>query len=297
MNEEIRKKITARVQGMDEIPMIDRVLLPLVSYLEQPFDKIELNEVARMISYDEAIVAHCLRMANSSLFGRARPTESVHAAVVSLGLQRIQSLLISSYVGRIFPMDHCLVNPVVFWRHSLGCALVGRKLAARVNLENPDAVHLAGLLHDLGILVNSRIFAEEFRLALTMARKQQIPLGDAEMQVMGFTHCQVGRVLGEQWHLNPDLCEVIEFHSSVQDAKEFHSMVSLVHLSDEFCRMRGMGYGYYESRQLDITSDPGWEILVNQYPHLKDLDLARFTFEMDHDITEVQNLVDTVYQH
>ena len=126
-----------------------------------------------------------------------------------------------------------------------------------MNLENPDAVHLAGLLHDLGILVNSRIFAEEFRLALTMARKQQIPLGDAEMQVMGFTHCQVGRVLGEQWHLNPDLCEVIEFHSSVQDAKEFHSMVSLVHLSDEFCRMRGMGYCYYESRQLDITSDPG----------------------------------------
>jgi HD-like signal output (HDOD) protein len=297
MNEQIRKKILTRVQGMDEIPMIDRILLPLVRYLEQPFDKIDLNEVARMISYDEAIVAHCLRMANSSLFGRARPTESVHAAVVSLGLQRIQSLLISSYMGRVFPLDHSVVNPVVFWRHSLGCALVGRKLAARVNLEDPDAVHLAGLLHDLGILVNSRIFAEEFRTALTMARKHQIPLDEAELQVMGFTHCQAGRVLAEQWHLNSDICEAIEFHSSVQDAKEFRPLVSLVHLSDEFCRMRGMGYGYYESRQLDITSDPGWEILVNQYPHLKDLDLARFTFEMDNDVIEVQSLVDAVYQH
>ena len=295
MKPEIRERLNARVKGMEIIPTMDLTLRPLLEYLDRPFENVDIDELSTLISYDESLTAQCLRVANSPLFGRAKPTESVRAAVLSLGLQRIQGILISSCVGGHLPRTAWVIDPLVFWKHSLGCALVCRKLAERIGYGDMNRAYLAGLLHDLGVLVNSVRFTEQFRAALEMAKSRRIPLEEAEQEVMGFTHCESGRILGEEWALSSAFCEVIEFSGKVAEAHEARPLVALVHLSDQLCRVRDMGYGFYESRQFDMIEDPAWAILVENFPALNDLDLARFTFEMDEDVDEVQGLVNAVY--
>ena len=71
-------------------------------------------------------------------------------------------------------------------------------------------------------------------------------------------------------------------------------LVALVHLCDLLCRMRGMGYGYYEPRKIDFLAEPAWAILQAHHPHMADLDLMTFTADLDHAADEVAKLVESV---
>ena len=72
-------------------------------------------------------------------------------------------------------------------------------------------------------------------------------------------------------------------------------LVALVHLSDLLCRMRGLGYGYYERQKVDLISDPAWAVLLKEHRELEGVDLARFTFELDESVAEIHTLVATVF--
>jgi hypothetical protein len=74
-------------------------------------------------------------------------------------------------------------------------------------------------------------------------------------------------------------------------------MTSIVYLADLLCRLRGLGYGYYEAREFDLAGQPAWVVLQQKYPPAAALDLARFTFELDQYAIEVQNLVDAIFSH
>jgi len=104
-------------------------------------------------------------MANSPLFGRWQKVDSLRGAVVSLGFHHVSDIAMSCSVLNLLPGEKTSLDPVVFWEHSLGCALVCRHLARKINLGDPGRAYLAGLLHDLGIIVNLWVLPKEFRSA------------------------------------------------------------------------------------------------------------------------------------
>jgi hypothetical protein len=117
----------------------------------------------------------------------------------------------------------------------------------------------------------------------------------AERATMGFTHCETGRALAEKWHLSDDIIQVIAHHHAPELSKTAQPLVALVHLSDLLCRVRGLGYGYYERHKVDLVHNPAWAILQNQHRDLDGVDLARFTFELDDAVEEVFELVATIF--
>ncbi len=61
---------------------------------------------------------------------------------------------------------------------------------------------------------------------------------------MGFTHCDSGRLLAENWGLAPDLIDVVTYHHSPEQiVAATHGLVALVHIADLLCRMSGLNYG------------------------------------------------------
>ena len=76
----------------------------------------------RLVSYDNSIAAQCMRVASSPLFGLASSPKSIKSAVISLGLRRVETILLTCCLGQAFPAKKWALDPVVFWRHSLGCA-------------------------------------------------------------------------------------------------------------------------------------------------------------------------------
>jgi putative nucleotidyltransferase with HDIG domain len=295
MNSTVAPNIRERVDRIETTPAIPMVLQPLLKILGTPAEFVDIEEVTRLVSYDNAIAAQCLRAAGSPLFGLAQPPKSVGAAVVTLGLRRVQSILLTCCVGQAFAVKKMAINPVVFWRHSLGCAMVCRTFSEKLVKADGEKAYAAGLLHDLGFLVNSIAFAEEFAAALATASREQIPLYEAELSTMGFTHCETGRALAEKWGLAEEIIEVIAHHHAIEQCEKSQSLVAIVHLSDLMCRMRNLDYGYYERHKVDLVHDSAWEMLAREHKELNGADLELFTFELDDSMAAICDLVSTMF--
>jgi putative nucleotidyltransferase with HDIG domain len=287
--------IRERVQRIETMPAIPAVFLPLMKLLGNSAQEVALDEVVRLVSYDNAIAAQCLRVAGSPLFGLAQAPKSIKAAVLTLGLRRVETILLTCSLGQAFAAKKWVLDPAVFWRHSLGCAMVCRRFSEKLATTDPEEAYLAGLLHDLGFMVNCLAFPEEFTAAMERACQEGIPLDEAERATMGFTHGETGQALAEKWKLADDVIEVIAHHHAIELSQKAKPLVALVHLSDLLCRMRGLGYGYYERHKVDLIADPAWAILLQEHRDLEGMDLVRFTFELDEAIEEIHALVSTVF--
>jgi HD-like signal output (HDOD) protein len=290
-----RQVLMQRLEGLKQIPTIPAVLAPLLRYLQQPIEQLDVQKVTDMLAQDKSLAAQCLQMANSPLFGRWQKVESLRAAVVSLGFHHVSDIAMSCGVLNMLPTDTSSIDPVVFWEHSLGCALVCRTLARKINLHDPAKAYLAGLLHDLGIVVNLWVLPQEFRTAFELAKKEAIPLHDAELRTMGFTHSESGRLLAEKWGLSSDLIEVVSHHHAPEHSTQ-KSLVALVHIADLLCRMGGLNYGYVEQRQVNLFEDVGFSLLAQESTGLAEFDWARLTFELDSYMDEVHSLVRAIYR-
>ncbi len=287
--------IRERVQTIETLPAIPAVFLPLLKMLSSSTEEVKVDEVARLVSYDNTIAAQCLRVANSPLFGLAQPPKSIKAAMISLGLRRVETILLTCCLGQAFPAKKWALDPAAFWRHSLGCAMVCRKLSEKLAGTDAEKAYMAGLLHDIGFMVNCLVFPKEFAAAMELACQEEISLDQAEQTTMGFTHSETGRALAEKWNMADDITEVIGHHHALEQCQKSQPLVALVHLSDLFCRMRGLGYGYYERHKVDLIADPAWAILLKENSDLEALDVVRFTFELDEAVDEIHALVATVF--
>ena len=289
-------KLLERVKDLKQIPTIPAVLAPLLRYLEQPVEDIDIQKVTDVIAQDKALAAQCLRMANSPLFGRFQKIDSLRTAILGLGFQRVSDIAMSCGVLNLTPKDTGGIDPVVFWEHSLGRALVCRHFARTISYPDPRKAYLAGLLHDLGIVVNLWSFPEEFRRVFERARSQRIPLHEAEQAVLGFTHCDSGSLLAENWDLSADLHAVVSLHHCSYESSEHAPLIAVVELADLLCRMSGLNYGYLENRQVNVLEQPGFAVLLQKFPALRDFDWARLTFELDSYMDEVHGLVHAIYR-
>jgi len=283
------------IANIDAMPTIPVILRPLLHCLDQPAEEIDVDRIVELISQDKSIVAQCIRMANSALFMRSKPAETIRAAVMSLGMWRVRDLLFSNTLSKVIPHDRWVVDPEVFWRHSLAVAMVSRKFAEMIDYPDPEKAYLAGLLHDIGTVVNCMVVPDEFRAAMEKGSREHIPLDEAEQAVMGFTHCDAGRILADAWKIPADIGDALELHHRIGDPERGGTLVALVNLSDLLCRMRDLGYGYVEYRQVDFANEPGWMYLLIKYPAMAQIDLARFTFALDEYAKEVSDLVASVF--
>jgi HD-like signal output (HDOD) protein len=293
-----KQVLMERLDGLRQIPTIPAVLTPLLRYLQQPVERLDMNEITDFLERDKSLAAQCLHMANSPLFslGRWRKVESLRGAAVSLGVHHISDIAMSCGVLKLLPAGTTSLDPIVFWEHSLGCALVCRHLARKINFPDPGKAYLAGLLHDLGIIVNLWILPNEFRTAFEIAEAEGIPLHEAEERSLGFTHCESGRLLAESWGLASDLIEVATHHHSPEQSSHDSGLVALVHVADLLCRMSGLNYGYVEQRQVNLFEDVGFSLLAQTSTGLKNFDWARLTFELDSYMDEVHSLVRAIYR-
>jgi HD-like signal output (HDOD) protein len=284
-----------RIRQLDTLPVLPVILTQLMGCLERPSAEVDFDQVVRLISRDESIAAQCVRLANSAMFGRRRLVETVHEAVIGLGLWRVSDLVFSCTLPHTFDPFPKALDRTTFWRHALGCALVSQQLARLVRSHSADKAYLAGLLHDLGLLVNASVLPELALEVFESAAAKSVALDEVEKQILGFTHADSGRILGQAWRLSPDILAALQFHHDVEAAPVAKDLVALVHLSDLFCREHGLGYGYYEARRIDFTCSPAWLILVQTCRQMGRPQLTRFFGELEEYFGQVLQFVDGVF--
>ncbi len=197
-------------------------------------------DLAKAVSQDPSFTVRLLRVANSSLYCFSSSVDTVTKAVTIIGTCQIRNLALSMSVARSFAgLPNDLVSMDNFWRHSLLCALVARHLAREARRCDPDALFTAGLLHDIGeLVIFNRLPAQAKEvLERVLDSQDELQVYEAEQQVMGFDHADVGGELARQWHLPSLLEECIAYHHAIGKAQLHPRETALVHIANVIALM------------------------------------------------------------
>jgi putative nucleotidyltransferase with HDIG domain len=273
------------------IPSIPAVLQSLLEEVNQPADKVNMLRVAEIIGRDESLAAQCLRIANSALYSRGPALDSLRGAVRTLGISRISDIAISCGLLRSVPASARVLDPVVFWQHSMACAIISRKLARSVGFGDPEKAYLSGLLHDIGYILNLVVFPQQTKAAMEKAERGGLFMGDVEYSDLGFTHCQSGELLARRWKLSEALVEVILCHHNVAAAVNNPALVAIVSLADRLSRASSLGLGYAETADPLDSCEADWSILAAICPLANEMTWSDFVKDSGTYVEEIHNLV------
>jgi putative nucleotidyltransferase with HDIG domain len=218
------------IKGLVTLP---DVYLRITRLIDDP--RSSTADIVKAVSQDPSFTIRLLRVANSALYRFPSAVDTVAKAVSVIGTSQISNLALSMSVASSFDgMLNELVSMPNFWRHSLYCALISRHLARVAGRCDPDALFTAGLLHDIGELVIFNRLPEPAKAALLLVLDSQdeLPVHQAERQIIGFDHSEVGGELARQWNLPPLLEECIAHHHDIASAKRHPREVALVYLGN-----------------------------------------------------------------
>ena len=181
-------------------------------------DDVDIDQMAEYISQDVALAAIVLRWANSALFGQRFQVDSIKKAIIVLGTDIVESLVLTEAVNRTVAGKIPLIKGFdfkKFQKHSMATASISRLLIKTlfpVDSVRQDRAFIAGLLHDLGKLVAASFYSQQFARAIELARKKALPLSEAEREIYQSDHTELGSFLTGWWALPPFIFNAIKFH-------------------------------------------------------------------------------------
>ncbi|MCH8156160.1 MAG: HDOD domain-containing protein, partial [Nitrospinae bacterium] len=179
------------------------------------------------------IAARLLKIVNSPFYGFESGVETVEHALTIVGLNQLTDLVLATVVISQFksiPKEFITMDS--FWEHSVACGLGAKILARHLHMGEPERFYIAGMLHDLGSLSFYKKAPEKSRKVFALSREKKIHLYQAEKEIMGFTHADVGAALLKAWCLPPRLLEIVACHHRPLEARNHSKDAAIVQLAD-----------------------------------------------------------------
>jgi HD-like signal output (HDOD) protein len=223
---------------MPNLPSLPRLYHEVMTELRR--SEPSVRTVAEIIERDPGMSAKVLQMINSAFFGLPRKVTSPRIAVNLLGLETVKSvlLLVGAFGGAA---ANTTANDMVerTWEHSMAVAQTAREFARKDGADRHalDEVTTAGLLHDCGkliLLANVPVHYEEL---LAEAAEKRMAVYEAERDVLGVNHGEVGGYLLGLWGLPDPIIEAVTFHHTPRRCTaEIPTPLAYVHMADSICQ-------------------------------------------------------------
>ncbi|MDR3255226.1 MAG: HDOD domain-containing protein [Synergistaceae bacterium] len=240
----IQRRVLKRVK---DIPSLPQFVVETLKMLEDP--KSSASDVGGRLSKDEGLVVRVLRLANSAYYGLARRITGVSEAISFLGFKTVKSIVLAASVYKF--MDSAFsgysLDRGELWKHSQSVAAASRYLSEKLGICDPEEAYIGGLMHDIGKIVLNDYVRFGYSIILRLVEEDNVPFCEAERQVLGFDHAQVGGLIMEQWNLPDTYTYITTYHHTPwdlpSDMKALQSVVDIVHVSNAICIMLGVGIG------------------------------------------------------
>lgn len=235
--------LQALLRSGTDLPTLPDVVFRLHAVLDD--EHASGHDVAAVIERDPALTARLLRVANSAAFSRGGDRlASPLAAIQRLGISQVRAICLVLAVVQAFGERRRSFDPRAFWRHSAAVGAVARTLWERLHGRGPaaDDAYVAGLLHDVGVLILDQFFSAEFDAVLSAREELDIPLWQQEEDQLGMDHGQVGGLLLGSWSLPAAVVDAVTSHHTPREAPEPHlALCRVVHASEAVCAALGAG--------------------------------------------------------
>jgi HD-like signal output (HDOD) protein len=230
-NDEL-KKLIGQMKSLPSLPSLYR---EIVEELQLPDSS--LQKIGKIFEKDIAMTARILQLVNSAFFGVRRKISSPAKAVGLLGVETVQSLVLSLEIFSQFHHDKPGASYLdELWKHSMTVGMFTQTIARleEKDLKKHKLYMTAGLLHDTGKLVLCYNFPDKYSEIVSSAQGSAHFL-ELEYSAFGASHMEIGAYLLGIWGLLDPIVEAAGFHHNPQQCiTRAFSPLAAVHVADAF---------------------------------------------------------------
>ena len=259
-------------------------------------DNSDVRDISHVIETDASLTLKLLRVANSPLYASRVEINSVQQAIITLGLNRLTNIVLGvSIFSRFLMSSQKRVAELMekFWWHASCTGIAAKALSTKLKKFFKENEFIGGLLHDIGKLAMIQYDSTKYTQVVDLMADKMIMDVDAEMEIFGANHLQVGERIARLWKLPEELTNVIAYHNTPELVTNHRELVAIVRLADMLCEIWGASAeeGF---RAINFAEVKPWEVLTDSFPELKLLDIEAFTFELEEEFkkaTEFLNIL------
>jgi HD-like signal output (HDOD) protein len=235
--------VTEAVNAISHIATLPEITMKIIELVENP--RSTAQDLNKLISNDPALVARILKVVNSAFYGLPGQIGSINRAIVLLGLNAVKNIVIAASLAKLFRGGR--VSPHFsakdLWTHSIAVGVFSKMLVTKINNTLPDEAFLAGLIHDMGILVELQAFREPLVEIAERSTKEETRYIDIEQQLIGVDHQMLGAGLTTKWKFPRSFQFVTgHHHNPMALAPDCRWLACVIHVADHIACREGLGY-------------------------------------------------------
>jgi len=243
------QNIMLAVRRVSTIATLPEVTARIVAIVEDP--RSSASALHKIVSHDPALVTRILKIVNSAFYGLPGQIGSIERAIVLLGLNAVKNIAVAASLGQLFRGVQLCEGYTAkdLWTHCIAVGVTARDLARQLRMPLADEAFLAGMIHDIGMLIHLQLNPEKLQLVCERA-KDHGNFCELEREIIGMDHQQLGGALCELWKF-PRSCQLVagHHHEPLHPGDEGRDLVDLIYVADTLCCQAGQGFSLTAQHQ------------------------------------------------
>lgn len=243
----IEEKLKNMISLIDdsEISSIKSLVSELIRLINDP--KSNAKDLKAVIEMDPLLSAKLLKRANSAFYGFSNTISDIQDAVVCVGFDNLRELALNQKIRQLFDDDDIIAgySRSLLWKHCVAVAIFGKIIYQKIFREDSGNIYVAGLVHDIGIIIEEQFLMNEFFQILDDVNSGEKSFVEVEQMVLGYDHSDIGRAVAISWNFPAELSTAIGCHHSPEKMIKAHSkLTSVLFIADYVCHQEGIGFSY-----------------------------------------------------
>ncbi|MEN8257290.1 MAG: HDOD domain-containing protein [Thermodesulfobacteriota bacterium] len=231
-------KLEALILTIEQIPTLPDTSTEIMALIDD--ESTSIDTITQFVERDQALALQVLKYANSPFYGAIRTVGSIKNAIVVIGLGEVKSLLLAFTIQKFFATSgKDKENRKKFWKHSVISSHIANYLARSFQLKADSTIFISALIHDIGKIVVDQYLHDEFAAIVEYVEKNHSTFNDAEREILGLTHYQIGAKLLKQWSFPEQVIAQVYYHHAPWLDKNFHKGSTIIYLANILAKMAG----------------------------------------------------------
>ncbi|MCP3872771.1 MAG: HDOD domain-containing protein [Desulfobacteraceae bacterium] len=239
IKEKILKMIKEKESDLPTLPIVINKILSIASDTQST-----VRELEKVISYDQAMTSKLLKLSNSMYYAQKTKVETIKRAITVIGFDEIIGIAIGMKVLSTFKDESGVdLDMSGLWIHCIGVATASKELAKRTNSVPPSKIFIPALLHDMGKVIFTIYFKNEYKEIQKLALETKKPLYLAENVVLKVNHALLSALLMKRWDFPESIIMPCRFHHNPDAADvDFQPQSFIIHMADYAAQKAGIGH-------------------------------------------------------
>lgn len=231
------------LDGIDALRPVSPMADKIMAMMYNPASS--MREIVEVIKYDQSMTANLLKICNSSYFGPIQKISSIQQAIAYMGTEKVAGLIVMGHSASNFAAAQSGydLEEGELWRYSVSSALIAQDIAEKKHLKNTSHLFTSALLKDIGKVVLNTHVKDAFDRIIALVKNNGLSFIEAEKEVVGMDHAELGARIAERWNFSPEMIDIIRYHHDPNGAATDDVAISVVYLADAICMMIGIGLG------------------------------------------------------